>query len=465
MTGYLPSPSRRTSHSDSSRLPLRSRPLGADSGSMALRRAKHAVALAAVPPPAPAPTRPAAGYDARTVAEAAEILRHQALVLGVRSRVAAAAGGLAPIAEPAQAALPEPDDDAARSVDQELRAVREALENLQAPVAVDFAPVLAELRELAGRLDDQARPVAQELRKLGDGLDQLQARQALPVAVDFAPVLAELHELAGRLDERAALDREQAALDKQASQLAKSEESTARLQSRLDEREQALRRAEKELAAREAALESESRRLAKTDESTARLQRELAEREQALEQRRDDLRRAEKELRNRDQLDERNAKARERELAARESALDKRASRLAKDEESTAQLQRQVDEAERALRQRTAELEQRSEDLRRAEQALLKARDQIDAVKPSAAPVAPVEAAPEPPAPAHDDASRNVESLAALVSRHAAEFPEQAEEWRWYVQSLRDVAEIDGRLPASVEGLVLDVFGPLLERD
>ena len=46
----------------------------------------------------------------------------------------------------------------------------------------------------------------------------------------------------------------------------------------------------------------------------------------------------------------------------------------------------------------------------------------------------------------------------------AAEFPEQLEEWRWYLQSLRDVADIGGRLPASVEGLVLDVFGPLLAR-
>lgn len=89
------------------------------------------------------------------------------------------------------------------------------------------------------------------------------------------------------------------------------------------------------------------------------------------------------------------------------------------------------------------------------------------------APVQPVQPAPvpapapEPPAPAPvaaGPAERNVETLAALVTRYAGEFPEQAEEWRWYLQSLRDIADISGGLPLSVDGLVHDVFGPLLAR-
>jgi hypothetical protein len=38
------------------------------------------------------------------------------------------------------------------------------------------------------------------------------------------------------------------------------------------------------------------------------------------------------------------------------------------------------------------------------------------------------------------------------------------EEWHWYLVYLRNVTEVDGRLPRSVEPLVYEVFEPLLDR-
>src|SRR5689334_7983714 len=129
---------------------------------MGLRRAK----LAVVPSPAPAPNRPPAGYDARTVAEAAEILRHQTLVLGVRSRVAAAAGGLPPVAshEPAP---PQPEA-VLEPLLGELRALRERLDGRGAK---------GRERELAAR-EAAVEKRARQLAKAEEALAREQSRAA-----------------------------------------------------------------------------------------------------------------------------------------------------------------------------------------------------------------------------------------------------------------------------------------------
>src|SRR3954447_7974400 len=69
------------------------------------RRAKPAAepAVSLAPPPSP---HPPGGYDARTVAEAAEIIRHQSHVLEVRARIATAAGGVRPLRSEQPAAVP-----------------------------------------------------------------------------------------------------------------------------------------------------------------------------------------------------------------------------------------------------------------------------------------------------------------------------------------------------------------------
>jgi hypothetical protein len=99
----------------------------------------------------------------------------------------------------------------------------------------------------------------------------------------------------------------------------------------------------------------------------------------------------------------------------------------------------------------------------------------------SAAPVAPA-AAPElelPPTPAEppepsaearpaavtaEPGDWNLDELERLVREHAAEFPDRAEEWEVYLASMRGYAGPDGRLPATLDWLVWDTFGEVLER-
>lgn len=51
-----------------------------------------------------------------------------------------------------------------------------------------------------------------------------------------------------------------------------------------------------------------------------------------------------------------------------------------------------------------------------------------------------------------------------LLDEHGGAFPDRIEELRWYLDSFRDVAEPDGRLPGGVEAVMEDVFRPLIER-
>jgi hypothetical protein len=56
----------------------------------------------------------------------------------------------------------------------------------------------------------------------------------------------------------------------------------------------------------------------------------------------------------------------------------------------------------------------------------------------------------------------NLGALEAHVGRKLAEAPEKrerVEEWRYYLIYLRSYAALDGSLPASLDGLVTDVFG------
>jgi hypothetical protein len=57
-----------------------------------------------------------------------------------------------------------------------------------------------------------------------------------------------------------------------------------------------------------------------------------------------------------------------------------------------------------------------------------------------------------------------LEDLRVLVEDGAAVFPERTEEWRAYLFYLRDFGDSEGTLAASFDGLVWEVFGPLLER-
>jgi hypothetical protein len=54
--------------------------------------------------------------------------------------------------------------------------------------------------------------------------------------------------------------------------------------------------------------------------------------------------------------------------------------------------------------------------------------------------------------------------LERLVREHGAEFPHRTEEWEIYLESIRDYAGPDGQLPATLDWLIWDTFGELLDR-
>lgn len=76
------------------------------------------------------------------------------------------------------------------------------------------------------------------------------------------------------------------------------------------------------------------------------------------------------------------------------------------------------------------------------------------------------EPVPEPePAPiaAADRGEWNLHDLERLVRDHAGEFPDRAEEWGIYLESIREHAGPDGELPGTLDWLIWDTFGDLLE--
>jgi hypothetical protein len=49
-----------------------------------------------------------------------------------------------------------------------------------------------------------------------------------------------------------------------------------------------------------------------------------------------------------------------------------------------------------------------------------------------------------------------------LLAQEGPRYPDRLAELAFYVETFRDVAESDGRLPGGVEGIVEDVFGDLI---
>jgi hypothetical protein len=92
--------------------------------------------------------------------------------------------------------------------------------------------------------------------------------------------------------------------------------------------------------------------------------------------------------------------------------------------------------------------------------------------EPEPAPAPELEPEPEPePAPepepiplAADRGEWNLTQLERLVRDHGAEFPDRLEEWEIYLDSIREYAGPDGQLPATLDWLLWDTFGAVLER-
>jgi capsular polysaccharide biosynthesis protein len=147
-------------------------------------------------------------------------------------------------------------------------------------------------------------------------------------------------------------------------------------------------------------------------------------------------------------------------VGKRELMLAQRAGRLAAREHDLER--REEDEAAAALR-RDDELAHRQRELDRRESELGTREAELDARAAEPEP----EPTPEPAPPSEPElvpAVRTGWDLAALEKRVAARTgtdPAQRDEWEAYLFYLRQHADHDGKLPASFDGLVAEVFGVL----
>jgi hypothetical protein len=98
------------------------------------------------------------------------------------------------------------------------------------------------------------------------------------------------------------------------------------------------------------------------------------------------------------------------------------------------------------------------EPLQEPEPEPLPVREPVPAPQPAPSPQ------PEPVPVAADPGEWNLHDLERLVRDHAAEFPQRAEEWEIYLESIREYAGPGGQLPATLDWLIWDTFGDLLER-
>jgi hypothetical protein len=123
-----------------------------------------------------------------------------------------------------------------------------------------------------------------------------------------------------------------------------------------------------------------------------------------------------------------------------------------------------VAKRERALARRAGELAAREKQLQRREEELAAA-----SARPTPSPVEPEpEPEPEPEREAVSlsptaAAESNLNALETLVRQQTSADPARIDEWNTYLFFLREHADSDGKLPASFDGLVGDVFGDLLE--
>lgn len=172
-----------------------------------------------------------------------------------------------------------------------------------------------------------------------------------------------------------------------------------------------------------------------------------------------------------EQLDRRRAALaeREHELAERIrefEELERRraevAQKIARDTAAVAERRRALDREEERARER---LEAAARRLRETEERLwaLEGRAEVAERRretvPSTASVSEAVSAPATRGPTQ----WNLDLLEHLAAKHGSRFPETAEEWSLYLVYLRDFAGLDRMLPESFDGLVLEVFGDLIE--
>jgi len=141
-------------------------------------------------------------------------------------------------------------------------------------------------------------------------------------------------------------------------------------------------------------------------------------------------------------------------LAAREQELDARAARL------TA--------AEREVGSRAGELASSQQELADRATGLAASKRELEALAaapspPVSEPVSASEPEAEPVLPTRAGAW-NLNELQRAVDAYVDATPEQAENWRTYLYFIREHASPDGTLPRSLDPLVSEIFGEVLDR-
>ena len=146
---------------------------------------------------------------------------------------------------------------------------------------------------------------------------------------------------------------------------------------------------------------------------------------------------------------------REELVAEREQELAKRAAELAVRERALQALERGLHEQADAIaaREEAAGLEEA--------RSLEVSEGSNKEAEPLPAPEAEREAERERE-PEYSDVG--LDELERLVAENRAGHPELAESWEFTLYHLREYAEIDGRIPLVFDGMIDEVFGPLLER-
>jgi hypothetical protein len=285
--------------------------------------------------------------------------------------------------------------------------------------------------------------------------------------------------LSGR---RAELDRREAELHlprppsedevRRASALDEREAIIVEHERKLRERDRALDSRERALTEREAASTAQEEILRQRERSDvflernaafrereheiAEFERELAEREVGLNERELALEDA---LRQRDEAGrewELTVARREQELRDRERAANEREQALIRREAVAPDLPGERTGAE------PSPSEERADTPRREASRLpwRQQRERVpDELEPPAVTLPRAVPLDEPLQPMQQYWS--LRALRRLVERRLPEFPERAEEWRAYLDILAD-QQVDGLLPPSFDGLITEVFAPIL---
>jgi DivIVA domain-containing protein len=143
-----------------------------------------------------------------------------------------------------------------------------------------------------------------------------------------------------------------------------------------------------------------------------------------------------------------------RDRAQRLSVSERRVALVAEREQAMAKRSVELDVRERALLALERRLHERAELIAARETALAQAEKEPEP-----------EPEPEPERiPEGEYCEVELDELERLVRVNRDEHPELAESWEFTLYHLREYADVDGRVPLLFDGMIEEVFGPLLDR-